>query len=217
SLLQHRELPGAVRQDRAAQGPSPGPGAHPARRRQLARVPRAGLVHQAPRAVAHLPAARPVGSEVPRELAQPHPGGPESLDDHRLHRSGPRGERLRAGQLLGLGFRVPGAGALLHGAPQRRLLSREDATMTTRQTIGALTGALLITGCGLLDTQQPNIIDPGTLNSPAGAEALRTGAISDFAFVKDGDGTQFADGLILVGGLLSDEFVLSTTPPSEQE
>jgi starch-binding outer membrane protein, SusD/RagB family len=89
--------------------------------------------------------------------------------------------------------------------------------MTTRQTIGALAGALLVAGCGLLDTQQPNIIDPGTLNSPAGAEALRTGAIADFAFVKDGDGTQFADGLILVGGLLTDEFVLSTTPPSEQE
>jgi starch-binding outer membrane protein, SusD/RagB family len=89
--------------------------------------------------------------------------------------------------------------------------------MTMRQTIGALAGALLVTGCGLLDTQQPNIIDPGTLNSPAGAEALRTGAIADFAFVKDGDGTQFADGLILVGGLLADEFVLSTTPPSEQE
>jgi hypothetical protein len=89
--------------------------------------------------------------------------------------------------------------------------------MTTRQTIGALAGALLVAGCGLLDTQQPNIIDPGTLNSPAGAEALRTGAIADFAFVKDGDGTQFADGLILVGGLLADEFVLSTTPPSEQE
>jgi hypothetical protein len=90
-------------------------------------------------------------------------------------------------------------------------------TMTTRQTIGALAGALLVAGCGLLDTQQPNIIDPGTLNSPTGAEALRNGAIADFAFVKDGDGTQFADGLILVGGLLSDEFVLSTTPPSEQE
>ena len=89
--------------------------------------------------------------------------------------------------------------------------------MTTRQTIGALAGALLVAGCGLLDTQQPNIIDPGTLNSPAGAEALRTGALADFAFVKDGDGSTFADGLILVGGLLTDEFVLSTTPPSEQE
>jgi hypothetical protein len=72
-------------------------------------------------------------------------------------------------------------------------------------------------GCGLLDTEQPNIIEPGGLGSPEGAEAQRLGAISDFSFVKDGDGTQFDDGLILTAGLLSDEFIHSTTPPSEQE
>ncbi|HEY7637795.1 MAG TPA: hypothetical protein VH763_19785 [Gemmatimonadales bacterium] len=71
--------------------------------------------------------------------------------------------------------------------------------------------------CGLLDTDQPNIIDPGNLNSPAGADALRDGALSDFAFAKDGDATQIEDGLILVAGLMSDEFIFSTTPPSEQE
>ena len=76
---------------------------------------------------------------------------------------------------------------------------------------------LPLSGCGLLDTEQPNIIDPGTINSPEGAQSLRLGALSDFAFVKDGDGTQFDDGLILVGGLLADEFVHSTTPPSQQE
>jgi starch-binding outer membrane protein, SusD/RagB family len=76
---------------------------------------------------------------------------------------------------------------------------------------------ILFAGCGLLDTEQPNIIDPGTINSPEGAQSLRLGAIADFGYVKDGDGTQFEDGLILVSGLLSDEFVHSTTPPSEQE
>ena len=80
-----------------------------------------------------------------------------------------------------------------------------------------LLSLLATAGCGLLDTQQPNVIDPGTLNTPAAAEALRLGAIADFAFVKDGDGTQVNDGLILLSGLLSDEFVHSTTPPSEQE
>ncbi len=35
--------------------------------------------------------------------------------------------------------------------------------------------------------------------------------------MKDGDGTQAQDGLILVSGLLTDEFGFSTTPPSEQE
>ena len=76
---------------------------------------------------------------------------------------------------------------------------------------------LPLTACGLLDTQQPNLIDPGSLGTPEGAEALRLGALSDFTFVTDGDGTQSEDGLILTAGLLSDEFEHSTTPPSEQE
>lgn len=79
------------------------------------------------------------------------------------------------------------------------------------------TAAILLAGCGLLDTQQPDIIDPGTLDSPEGAASLRLGAIADFAFANDGDGTQSEDGLILTAGLLSDEFEHSTTPPSEQE
>jgi tetratricopeptide (TPR) repeat protein len=81
----------------------------------------------------------------------------------------------------------------------------------------AIVGALLTAGCGLLDTEQPNVIDPNTLNTPEAAEALRLGALADFAFAKDGDGTQTEDGLILLSGLLSDEFIHSTTPPSEQE
>ena len=81
----------------------------------------------------------------------------------------------------------------------------------------AVAAMLPLGACGLLDTDQPNIIDPGEINSPEGAQALRLGAIADFAFAKDGDGTQFDDGLILTAGLLSDEFIHSTTPPSQQE
>jgi hypothetical protein len=76
---------------------------------------------------------------------------------------------------------------------------------------------LLLAGCGLLDTDQPNIVEPGDVETPAGAEARRVGAISDFAFAQDGDGTLFEDGHILLSGLMADEFVLSTTPPTEQE
>jgi hypothetical protein len=76
---------------------------------------------------------------------------------------------------------------------------------------------LTLAGCGLLDTDQPNIIDPGTLDSPSGAASLRDGALADFGFAKDGDGTQTEDGLILVTGLMTDEFIFSTTPPSQQE
>jgi hypothetical protein len=88
--------------------------------------------------------------------------------------------------------------------------------MTTAGTM--LVAALaLSTGCGLLDTDQPNIVEPGDVESEAGAQARRIGAIADFAFAQDGDGTQFEDGHILLSGLMADEFVLSTTPPTEQE
>jgi hypothetical protein len=67
--------------------------------------------------------------------------------------------------------------------------------MTTAGTM--LVAALaLSTGCGLLDTDQPNIVEPGDVETEAGAQARRVGAISDFAFAQDGDGTQFEDGHI---------------------
>ena len=88
--------------------------------------------------------------------------------------------------------------------------------MTTASML--LVAALaLTTGCGLLETDQPNIVEPGDVESEAGALALRVGAIADFSFAQDGDGGQGDDGHILLSGLMSDEFVLSTTPPTEQE
>jgi hypothetical protein len=75
----------------------------------------------------------------------------------------------------------------------------------------------LLTGCGLLDTETPDIIQPGDVETAAGAQSLRLGALSDWAFIRDGDGTEFVDGEILLTGLMADEFVLSTTPPGEQE
>jgi hypothetical protein len=89
--------------------------------------------------------------------------------------------------------------------------------ISTRARLFFGTLLLLQAGCGLLDTEQPNIIDPGSLDNPAGAQARRIGAIADFTFVNDGDGSQGQDGLILLSGLMSDEFLFSTTPPSEQE
>ena len=84
-------------------------------------------------------------------------------------------------------------------------------------SLAIVLAVLPLAACGLLDTQQPNVIDPGSLDSPEGAASARLGALADFAFVNDGDGTQSTDGLILTAGLLSDEFEHSTTPPSEQE
>lgn len=76
---------------------------------------------------------------------------------------------------------------------------------------------LLTTGCGLLDTDKPDIIPPGNVD----ADAAYNGAVANFNLAKDGDGDVNAgtgtEGQVIVSGLMADEFMLSTTPPSQQE
>ena len=80
-----------------------------------------------------------------------------------------------------------------------------------------LTALLAITaGCGLLDTDL-DVIEPDDLENEAGARSKYIGALSEFTFAKDGDGNGLADGQIQLSGLMSDEFNLSTTPPTQQE
>jgi hypothetical protein len=89
-----------------------------------------------------------------------------------------------------------------------------------RSAFGALTllGTLLSAGCGLLDTTQPDIVQPNQLNSPQGAEARRNGALHDFVIAKDGDGSQFGtEGLLLLTGDMADEFAHSGFIPSTVE
>ena len=76
----------------------------------------------------------------------------------------------------------------------------------------------LLGGCGLLDTDTPDIIEPGDLDSPEGAQALRFGALRDFGFVKDGDGSQGdTEGLLVLTGDMADEFNHSGFIPSTVE
>lgn len=87
---------------------------------------------------------------------------------------------------------------------------------TARTTL--IVALLLLNGCGLLDTDQPDIIEPGGLDTPEGAAALRIGAIRDFVFARDGDGSQFGtEGLIVLGGDMADEFQHSGFIPSTVE
>jgi hypothetical protein len=89
-----------------------------------------------------------------------------------------------------------------------------------RSAFGALTllGTLLTAGCGLLDTTQPDIVQPNQLNSPQGAEARRNGALHDFVVAKDGDGSQFGtEGLLVLTGDMADEFAHSGFIPSTVE
>lgn len=98
--------------------------------------------------------------------------------------------------------------------------SMKDLTMT-RSGLGRLLAAfaLLLTACTteeLLNVEDPDIINPGSVNSTAGALALYAGALGEFSFaiVGDAGGTE---GQILVGGLMSDEFVHSGTFPTRLE
>jgi hypothetical protein len=99
-------------------------------------------------------------------------------------------------------------------------------------TRAALACSLLLAGataCGLLDTEQPNIVGTEELDTPAGAETKRLGAISTFGLAKDGDFNPVAipgsedtfndnsDGHVLTSGLLADEFVNPGFIPSRTE
>lgn len=89
---------------------------------------------------------------------------------------------------------------------------------TTLCRLGALVAGLgLVTaGCStesILDVEDPDVINPDAVNSPAGAAALYAGALGEFSFAVVGDagGTE---GQILVGGLMTDEYIHSGTFPT---
>jgi starch-binding outer membrane protein, SusD/RagB family len=83
--------------------------------------------------------------------------------------------------------------------------------------------------CSILETEQPNIVGDDELETAAGAETKRLGAISIFTLAKDGDFNPVAipgsedtfndnsDGHILLSGLLADEFVNPGFIPSRTE
>lgn len=88
-------------------------------------------------------------------------------------------------------------------------------------TLLLLAGAWLWSaGCtsidSLVDVEDPDIVNPSDLQSPAGAVAAYTGGVGDFslAIVGDNGGTE---GQILVGGLMSDEYMHSGTFPTRLE
>jgi hypothetical protein len=90
------------------------------------------------------------------------------------------------------------------------------AAAATLPRAGVILLALTL-GCGdVLDLTDPDIIDPDNVNTPAGAVALHAGAVGEWSFAIVGDaGGQ--EGIILVGGLMSDEYVHSGTFPTRLE
>jgi hypothetical protein len=82
-----------------------------------------------------------------------------------------------------------------------------------------LVAALAFLGCStsdILDVEDPDIIDPKNVNTPAGAVALHAGSVGEFSLAIVGD-AGVTEGQILVSGLMSDEYVHSGTFPTRLE
>jgi len=87
-------------------------------------------------------------------------------------------------------------------------------TTTWRRTAPTLVLlASLLGGC-LDDIDDPDIIEPGDLTTLQGAEALYAGALGDFALATSGMAGN--PGIVGTGGLFTDEFQHSATPPGER-
>lgn len=93
-----------------------------------------------------------------------------------------------------------------------RARSRRSGLRTTVAAIGA--GALLA-ACApgdILDVTDPDIINPSDVTTPAGADAVRIGALARFSTATSG-----GEAFFLLGGLFSDEYNNSDTFISRQE
>jgi len=80
--------------------------------------------------------------------------------------------------------------------------------LNSRRVIGtaALAAAMLVTGClssdRILSVEDPDIINPADVQSPAGADAVRIGALARLNAATSGD-----ESLFLLGGMLADEWI----------
>jgi starch-binding outer membrane protein, SusD/RagB family len=84
-----------------------------------------------------------------------------------------------------------------------------------------LAALLLTSGCKtdeLLRSNNPDVIDPGSLGTAQGAVALYNGAVGDFAMAADGGaGTGAGVGLVEAGAWFSDEARFGGTPPEVKQ
>jgi starch-binding outer membrane protein, SusD/RagB family len=63
-----------------------------------------------------------------------------------------------------------------------------------------------------LEVETPDIINPADVQSPAGADAVRTGALARFNVATSG-----SEGLFLLGGLFADEWINGDSFIARQE
>ena len=80
----------------------------------------------------------------------------------------------------------------------------------------ALAAAMSLVACSglkdnLLEATDPDLINPGDLETPDGASALRNGALFRFRAMTAGTTTSGSEGTWLLGGLLADEWSTTST------
>ena len=80
----------------------------------------------------------------------------------------------------------------------------------------ALVAASGLAGCSnlkenLLEAPDPDLIDPSSVNSALGAQAVYNGALSRLRLMTVGSGNAGTEGTWLLGGLLADEWSTSST------
>src|SRR5882762_2461342 len=96
----------------------------------------------------------------------------------------------------------------------------KDLTMKPIRFGRLLTAVLLpLLACStsdIVNVESPDIINPGAVNSPAGAAALYAGALGEFSVAIVGDNGGL-EGQILVTGSFGDELINSETFPTRLE
>lgn len=89
---------------------------------------------------------------------------------------------------------------------------RATSLLSLAMTVGLLLGATACSPDDILLIEDPDIINPSSVKSAAGAEAVRLGAISRFTGATSGD-----ESLWLLGGLFSDEWINGDSFIARQE
>src|SRR2546422_10817127 len=91
----------------------------------------------------------------------------------------------------------------------------------TRASLSLLSAMLLLplTGCDL-NVTDPDIITPDNLGGASALPTIRAAAIGDFAISYSGsgaDGSSGTEGIVMMSGLLADEWINSETFPTRIE
>src|SRR3954471_1844671 len=99
---------------------------------------------------------------------------------------------------------------MTHTHSIRRMMAFSSKARSRAYAVAALALAASAAGCkkdSLLQVTDPDILNPGDYQTPAGATPLRVGVIADFASAFDG-GT---DSFVTMTGNLADELLASDT------